>query len=207
MSGHKGGKGLHLILHRGDFVMINRIGGSSISMIPLEYRKGNPSAPFSRMLSDTRQSNETPSIHLYLRTEKTVYSGGIGEGYQTVYAEYTDDSTEEDPVVRILGKSSSGEYEFICRINDIDPTQASYAEMCALFGHLQKTGKYTSSPGIIHNNVLPHGINIGNVTQRQDYMNKINTMTTSQMFDQSNRDEAGLLLKLYQDFIRSNNIR
>ena len=172
-------------------------------MIPLEHRKGTPAASFSRMLSDTRQSDQEP-IRLYLRTEKSVYSGGIGMGGgQTVYAEYTDDSTQEDPIVRILGKASSGEYEFICHINDIDPTRASYAEMCALFGHLQKTGKYTPNPGIVHNNVLPHGINTGDVTQRQDYMSRINAMTTSQMFSQSNRDEAKLLLKLYQDFIQA----
>ena len=171
-------------------------------MMPLEYRKGTPSASFSRMLSDTRQSDQEP-IRLYLRTEKSVYSGGIGQGSQTVYAEYTDDSTEEDPIVRILGKDINGEYEFICHINDIDPAQASYAEMCALFGHLQKTGKYTPGPGIVHRNVLPHGINIGDVTQRQDYISQINRMTTSQMFSQSNRDEANLLLNLYQDFIQA----
>ena len=182
--------------------MISRIGGNSISTIPLEYRKGTNSAPFSRMLSDMRQSDQKP-IRLYLRTEKSVYSGGIGEGNQTVYAEYTDDSTQEDPIVRILGKSSDGEYEFTCRINDIDPARASYAEMCALFGHLQKAGQYTSGPGIVHNNVLPHGINIGNVTQRQDYMSQINRMTTSQTFSQSNRDEAKLLFKLYQDFVQA----
>ena len=183
--------------------MINRIGGSSVGMMPLEYRTGSPAASFSRILSDTQQSNNSPSIKLYLRTEKSVYSGGIGEGDQTVYAEYTDDSTEEDPIVRILGKSSSGEYEFICHINDIDPAQASYAEMCALFGHLQKTGQFTRGPGSMHTNVLPYGISVGNVTQRQDFMSRINTMTTSQMFDQSNRDEAKLLLKLYQDFVQA----
>ena len=183
--------------------MINRIGGSPISMIPLEYRKGNPSASFSRILSDTRQSAETQSVHLYLRTEKSVYSGGIGQGGQTVYAEYTDGSTEEDPIVRILGRDINGEYEFIRRINDIDPAQASYAELCALFGHLQKTGQFTRGPGSMHTNVLPYGISIGNVTQRQDFMSKISTMTASQMFDRSNRDEARLLLKLYQDFIQA----
>ena len=187
----------------GDHMTINRLGNSPISMIPLEYRKGDPSASFSRILSDTQQSGNSSSIKLYLRTEKSVYSGGIGEGYQTVYAEYTDDSTEEDPIVRILGKSSSGEYEFIRHINDIDPAQASYAEMCALFGHLQKTGQFTRGPGSMHTNVLPFGIRIGNVTQRQDFMSKLNTMTSSQMFDQANRDEARLLLKLYQDFIQT----
>ena len=183
--------------------MVGRIGGSPVSTIPLEYRKGNPAAHFSRMLSETRKPGQEP-IRLYLRTEKSVYSGGIGMGGgQTVYAEYTDDSTADDPIVRIVGKDSSGEYEFIRHINDIDPTNASYAEMCALFGHLQKTGQYTPPPSIIHRNVLPHGINIGNVNQRQDYISKIMEMTASQMFDQSNRDEARLLLKLYQDFIQT----
>ena len=172
-------------------------------MIPLEYIKGNTSASFSRMLSDARQSDQEP-MRLYLRTEKSVYSGGIGMGGgQTVYAEYTDDSTEEDPIVRVLGKDSNGEYEFICHINDIDPTHASYAEMCALFGHLQKTGQFTRGPGSMHTNVLPYGISIGNVTQRQDFMSRISAMTTSQMFDRSNQDEAKLLLKLYQDFIQT----
>ena len=184
-------------------MVIDRIGTSPISMIPLEYRKGTPSAPFSRMLSDARQSNNSSSIKLYLRTEKSVYSGGIGEGGQTVYAEYTEDSTQEDPIVRILGRDSSGEYEFICHINDIDPTHASYAEMCALFGHLQKTGQFTRGPGSLHTNVLPYGISIGNVTQRQNYMSRITEMTASQLFDQANRDEAKLLLKLYQDFIQA----
>ena len=183
-------------------MMIGRIGGSSISMIPLEHRKGNPSASFRRMLSDMQQTDQEP-IRLYLRTEKSVYSGGIGEGNQTVYAEYTEDSTEEDPIVRILGKSASGEYEFICHINDIDPAQASYAEMCALFGHLQKTRLFTRGPGSMHTNVLPYGISVGNVTQRQDFMSRINAMTTSQMFDQSNRDEARLLLELYQACMRT----
>ena len=172
-------------------------------MMPLEYRKGSPSTSFSRMLSDAQQSSNSSTIKLYLRTEKSVYSGGIGQGSQTVYAEYTDDSTEEDPIVRILGKSNSGEFEFICHINDIDPTHASYAEMCALFGHLQKTGQFTRGPGSMYTNVLPFGISIGNVTQRQNYMSKITEMTASQMFFQSGQDEAKLLLKLYQDFIQA----
>ena len=186
-------------------MMLDRIGGSPAGMIPPEYRKGAPSTPFSRLLSDMQTSDQEP-IRLYLRTEKSVYSGGIGEGNQTVYAEYTEDSTPDDPIVRILGKSSSGEYELIRHINDIDPTQASYAEMCALFGHLQKTGQFTRGPGSMHANVLPYGIRIGNVTQRQDFMSRINAMTASQMFDRSNRDEAKLLLELYQDFIQSKKI-
>lgn len=138
---------------------------------------------------------------LYLRTENTLYSGSLG-GTQTVYAEYTPDSTAEDPVARIRGNDYDGEFDFICHINDIDPANASYAEMCALFGHLQKTGQIPIEANLYrHFNVLPCGINTGDVTQKMNYMTAIDKMTTSEMFSESNRAVAGILLKLYQSFI------
>ena len=162
----------------------------------------NSTASFSRLLSNTRQDCKRVSTTvLYLRTENTLYSGSLG-GTQTVYAEYAPESTEEDPVARIKGNTNDGEFDFICHINDIDPAKASYAEMCALFGHLQKTGKIppeaSSCAGF---NVLPCGINTGNVTQRMNYMTAISRMTTSQMFSESNRTAAKILLKMYQGFI------
>lgn len=170
---------------------------STIRFMDCSKRAGASS--FRDLLSDTQQMERGP-IHMYLRRENTIYSGGIG--YQTVYAEYTSDSTDEDPVVRIKVQASDGEFDFTCHINDIDPKQASYAEMCALFGHLQKTGQIPpEANSLVHFNVLPHGINRGKVTQKLNYMNEIDKMTTSQMFSQSNRTEAKYLLKMYQDFI------
>ena len=86
-----------------------------------------------------------PDIHLRLPNENTVFSGshaGQNHTMQTIYAEYTADSTPEDPIVRVTGASDSGPYDFTCRIKDIDPSNASYAELAALFGYLQKTGAY-----------------------------------------------------------------
>lgn len=162
----------------------------------------NRTASFSRLLSNTQQDCKRASTTvLYLRTENTLYSGSLG-GTQTVYAEYTPDSTEEDPVARIKGNDNNGEFDFICHINDIDPANASYAEMCALFGHLQKTGQIPpEASSCVGFNVLPCGINTGNVTQRMNYMTAINRMTTSQMFSESNRTAAKILLKMYQNFI------
>lgn len=159
-------------------------------------------ASFSRLLSDTQQGCKKMSTTvLYLRTENTLYSGSLG-GSQTVYAEYTPESTDEDPVARIKGNDNDGEFDFICHINDIDPSKASYAEMCALFGHLQKIGQIPpEASSCVHFNVLPCGVNTGNVTQRMNYMTAIDRMTTSLLFSESNRTGAKILLKMYQGFI------
>lgn len=166
-------------------------------------KRGN-SAAYSRMLSDVRQTGQTLAIHLYLPTENTLYSGGTG--LQTVYAEYTADSTAEDPIVRIRGRSSGGEYDFTCRISDIDPEQASYAEMCALWGHLRKTGELSFQFGGEDRPVVPYGVEVRDVTQRQNYMSMINRMTTSNQFDQANQISAKELLDIYQKFTGTNAI-
>ena len=165
----------------------------------MDCSKRTSYSSFRDLLSDAHQTDQGP-IRMYLPRENTIFSGGIG--YQTVYAEYTSDSTDEDPVVRIKGQASDGEFDFTCHINDIDPKQASYAEMCALFGHLQKTGQTPpEANSLVHFNVLPHGINTGKVTQKLNYMNEIDKMTTSKMFSQPNQTEAECLLKMYQNFI------
>ena len=183
-------------------MIVNNLSNSFVRKPQVDYKRGNSASSFSRMLSDTQQDRDMMSTSvLYLRTENTLYSGSLG-GTQTVYAEYTPDSTAEDPVARIRGNDYDGEFDFICHINDIDPTNASYAEMCALFGHLQKTGQIPIEANLYrHFNVLPCGINTGDVTQKMNYMTAIDKMTTSEMFSESNRAVAGILLKLYQSFI------
>lgn len=183
-------------------MMVNNLSNSFVSKPQVGYKRGNGVSSFSRMLSDKQQDCDMMSTSvLYLRTENTLYSGSL-RGTQTVYAEYTPDSTAEDPVVRIRGNDYDGEFDFICHINDIDPTNASYAEMCVLFGHLQKTGQIPIEANLYgYFNVLPCGINAGDVTQKMNYMTAIDKMTTSEMFSESNRAVAGILLKLYQSFI------
>ena len=183
-------------------MMVNHLSNHFVNVPQLGHERSNRASSFSRMLSDAQQDCDrlTTSV-VYLRTENTLYSGSLG-GTQTVYAEYTPDSTNEDPVARIRGNNHDGEFDFICHINDIDPANASYAEMCALFGHLQKTGQTPpEANSLVHFNVLPHGINTGKVTQKLNYMNEIDKMTTSKMFSQPNQTEAECLLKMYQNFI------
>ncbi len=149
---------------------------------------------FGEMLSSAGQA---ASIHLYLPKEGTIYSGGRGSG-NTVYAEYTAESTAEDPVVRIKGEAAGGAYEFTCHINDIDPTRASYAELCALWGHLKETGQSGDVElGYPYTPVLPYGIDVGDVLAKRNYASLIQGMTTSAMFDASNRRMAQQLLELY----------
>ena len=161
--------------------------------------RGKPTA-YSRMLSDAQQSGQTVAT-LYLPTENTLYSGGPGG--QSVFAEYTADSTAEDPVVRIRGEASSGEYDFTCHINDIDPERASYAELCALWGHLRKTGELSFQAGK-DRPVVPYGVEVDDVTRRQNYMSLIDRMTVSNKFDQVNQISAKELLDIYQRFTSTN---
>lgn len=164
----------------------------------MDCSKRAGASSFKDLLSNAQQTDQVP-IHLYLPRENTIFSGGTGT--QSVYAEYTADSTAEDPIVRLRGEASSGEYDFICHINDIDPKQASYAEMCALWGHLRSTGEISFQFGGSSRPVIPYGVDAGDVTQKQNYMDKINRMTTSQMFDLDNQISARELLDIYQNFI------
>lgn len=149
---------------------------------------------FGEMLSGA-QADQT-AASLYLPRDNTVYSGG--RGGQTVYAEYTLNSNSRNPVVRIKGVSDSGEYMFTCKINDIDPQNASYAEMCALWGYLKETGQSSIALGYPDTPVLPYGIDVGDVTVKRNYAALIEGMTTSTAFDPSNQRTARDLLDLYQ---------
>lgn len=146
---------------------------------------------FESMASETKKA----SITLYLPNENTVYSGGRGN--QTVYAEYTQASIPEDPIVRIKGVGSHGEYEFIRHLSDIDPRNVSYAELCALWGHLKATGQSAAMLGYPDTPVLPYGIDVDDVLTKRDYASLIEGMTTSTVFDPSNQRTAQDLLDLY----------
>lgn len=183
-------------------MVVNHLSNHFVNVPQLGYNKNNRESSFGRMLSNAKQNCDRVSTSvLYLRTENTLYSGSLG-GTQTVYAEYTPDSIDEDPVARIRGNNPDGEFDLICHINEIDPTNASYAELCALFGHLQKTGQIPSEANLYkHFNVLPCGTDTGDVTQKINYIIAIDKMATSQMFSESNREVARILLKLYQSFM------
>lgn len=140
------------------------------------------------------------AIHLRMPGENTVFSGahaGRDGAFQEIYAEYTADSTPEDPVVRVSGTSDSGPYAFICHVNDIDPSNASYAELAALYGHLTRSGAYRSDSGA---GVLPTGLDGGDVTEKRDYLGAIERHREDRRFGGACRAQAGELLALYRPY-------
>ena len=110
-------------------------------------------------------------ITVYMLNEKCIYSGG-GPNGQSAHVMYEEGSTAEDPIVRIFGNSQSGEYEEIVHINDIDPTNATYPELCALLAHKTRTGEYTPEKGTLLS-PLPGGVDRGDYSKKFNYVQTI----------------------------------
>lgn len=116
-------------------------------------------------------------ITVYMLNEKCIYSGG-GPNGQSVHVMYEEGSTAEDPIVRIFGNSQSGEYEKVVHINDIDPTNTTYPELCALLAHKTRTGEYTPEKGTLLM-PLPVGVDQGNYSQKFNYVQTIKDYVSS----------------------------
>ena len=93
-------------------------------------RTGTVSGDFASKLSAARQYTHTyiEAPPVTLKMGKNVLCSGEHYG-QSYTVEYTPDSTDEDPIVRISGTANSGEFDFTCHIRDIDPSNASYVEV------------------------------------------------------------------------------
>ncbi len=162
-------------------------------------QNGPAEASFQARLDQFTASVQGPDIHLRMPRENTVFSGGCAgrnNTMQELYAEYTADSTPEDPVVRISGTSDSGPFDFTCHVHDIDPSNASYAELTALYGHLMKTEANQS--GLRASGALPTGLTPGDVTEKRDYLRAIEAHRYDRRFGSVCRAEAEALLALYQ---------
>lgn len=134
-------------------------------------------------------------------TPDMLFYEGIGNG-QDVHVLLMEGSTEEDPVVRIKGHSYSGEFDFTCHINDIDPRNASYAEICALFGWQRKLDSSGFDDKLMF--PTPLGMEIGNVLQRQNFVSRSSSYLASGKFGPSIADQTKELLSLYDQVIQSN---
>lgn len=110
-------------------------------------------------------------IQVYMLDEQCIYSSTAADG-QSVHVMYEENSTPEDPVVRIFGNSQSGAYEEIVHINEIDPSNATYPELCALLAHKNRTGEYTSGEKRLLDPV-PFGMDRGNYSARGNFVQKI----------------------------------
>lgn len=169
---------------------------------PAARQSGPSGLSFQERLVQTSAAVEGAPIHLRMPAENTVYSAaraGRNNTMQELYAEYTVDSTPEDPIVRVSGTSDSGPYDFTCRVKDIDPSNASYAELAALFGHLERTGAFQSGLSIAPG-VLPTGLESGDITERRDYLGMIDRHQYDGHFGGNCKAEAAELLALYQPY-------
>lgn len=140
------------------------------------------------------------SISVKIPGPNCIYSGGDGVG-QNAYVEYTEDSTVDDPIVRISGHSLSGDYDRIVHINDIDPRNATYPELCALLGHQQKIGNYRPEHGLIL--AVPCDVDKGDYSQRQNFMQKISSSVQhNQQYGNLSMAFSGeQLIAIYQKFM------
>lgn len=77
-------------------------------------------------------------IHVY---KDALYTTGGGDNGQELHLNYDESSTEENPVIKAWGVDSRGkEYEELIYVNQVDPRNATIAEMKALEAHLKKQG-------------------------------------------------------------------
>lgn len=180
--------------------------------LPRRSRPASGPSAFSESLTAEQEKPVHRFIQgpdFFLRMgENILCSGGVGgTNPQTYEAEFTADSTDEDPIVRIRGMASSGEFDFTCHIRDIDPRNASYAELAALNRWLCRIGAYqTKFPGQA-GSVLPCGMDCGDVSKKQDFINGIQNFITSASnashypkYGPSIYAHARELLEMYQEF-------
>lgn len=157
-------------------------------------------------LSNNFGASKSPHVDMFtiqLPGENCVYTGGIKGNriHQNVYVEYTEDSSADDPVVRISGEADSGSFDFVCHINDIDPRNASYAELSALYGHLVKTGEYCGTGGA----VTPFGYEFfgaRDILKKQDFIAGISALSISDRIGPRGQADAKYMLSVYQNFMR-----
>lgn len=158
------------------------------------------SSSFTYQLSENHRVIVGPGCTIPMWSEDTVYYGMDGNN-QDVHVTLAEDSTEDDPIVRIKGHSASGEFDFTRHIKDIDPSNASYAEMCALIGWEERINP-SGKKGLLM--PTPLGMDVGNVTRKQNFVDLSSRYLASGKFSQSIADQTKELLELYQKLMQSN---
>ena len=155
---------------------------------------------FTYQLSENHRVIVGPGATIPMWTEDTIYYGMDGNN-QDVHVTLAEGSTEDDPIVRIKGHSASGEFDFTRHIKDIDPSNASYAEMCALIGWQERINP-SGKKGLLM--PTPLGMDVGNITQKQNFVGLSSQYLASGKFSQSIADQTKELLELYQRLMEAN---
>lgn len=81
------------------------------------------------------QSGRTAKVH------PGILANAWTENGQELHLDYDESSTQENPVIKAWGIDSKGQdFERLIHVNEVDPRNASPAEMRALEAHLKKQG-------------------------------------------------------------------
>ena len=81
------------------------------------------------------QSDRTAKVH------PGILASAWTENGQELHLDYDESSTADNPVIKAWGIDSKGEdFERMIHVNEVDPRNASPAEMRALEAHLKKQG-------------------------------------------------------------------
>lgn len=177
---------------------------SSISALLAQYGYSQRSATTRNNPANTPSFSSTvqtvQNIHVRLPGENCIYAGGDGAG-QSAYVEYADNSTEDDPIVKITGRSLSGDFNQTVHINDIDPNNATYPELCALLAHMRETGDYQQKSGLLR--PVPLDVEGGDYSKRQNFSSKIqNSINHNQQYGNTSMALSGnQLLSVYEKFL------
>lgn len=146
------------------------------------------------------QSQSKTNYKVWLPNENCIYSSGTGDG-QNIYVAYTADSRDDDPIVRIRGTASNGSmFDFIKHINEINPQNASYAEMCALIGYQNDIGAY-SAPNRILSPITP-GTEIGDYLEKRNFVDILQSNASNPSFSSSIQKTAQTLQSLYTEWMQ-----
>lgn len=155
---------------------------------------------FGAQLSAVKNSAKTGSITVPLKDENYIYYIGHGDG-QYVYIEYADVSAPDDPTVRIQGRSSEGAFDFIRRVQDIDPANASYAELCALVGYQNQSAGHSSPSALGILRPLPLGMQVGDFLTKTDYVSASARYLSAENLTSSMYRQGMELLEFYQSVL------
>lgn len=159
-----------------------------------------PNSMINTKKSNLYQSQNQTDYKVWLPNENCIYSGGTGDG-QNIYVTYTADSRDDDPIVRIRGTASDGStFDFVKHINEINPKNASYAEMCALIGYQNNTGAY-SVPNQILSPVTP-GTKIGDYLEKKNFVDMLQSNASNPSFSPSIQKTAQTLQALYTEWMQ-----
>lgn len=179
----------------------NHLPGFTPSKTAIPHQR--PSQPDHRVI-------DGGTITIPLMTEDTLYAGGLGEAavneqYQSVHVRLMPDSTEDDPVVRITVQAHGKEYDFTRRIKDIDPRNTTYAELCALAAWEDKVNPSEKNHTGGSLSVAPTGMWIGDVMQKQNFVDGCSRYIASGKFGPGITANAKDLLAFYQKVIEDGN--